>query len=62
LSARCTAYLVGFSIMQYLVVTGGIKLLDPVASRSHPMHDLALRVGGAATPAVGAVFLGLGMS
>lgn len=56
------AYLLGFSLIQYGVIVTGIKLMDWIAARSESAQRLALRVGGVATAAVGAVFFGLSVS
>jgi len=56
------AYLFGFSMIQYAIIVGGIKALDLIAARSEKFQYLALRLGGIATAAVGATFLGLSLS
>jgi urease accessory protein len=61
-STPLLAYLAGFALVQYAVIVGGIKLLELAARRSSSLQATATRVGGVATAAVGAVFLGMSLS
>lgn len=56
------SYLVGFSVIQYAIIAGGIKILDLAAARSERLQRLAVRLGGISTTAVGVAFLGLSLS
>ena len=56
------SYLVGFAIMQYAVIAGGIKVLEYLAGRSDRLQSLATRVGGLFATATGTLFLALSMS
>lgn len=56
------SYLVGFSMIQYAIIVAGIKLIEIIAERSEKLHGMAVRLGGASTAAVGAVFLGLSLT
>lgn len=56
------SYLIGFSVIQYLIIAAGIKLMDVVSARSTALRDVAVRLGGVSAAAVGTLFLGLSMS
>ena len=53
------SYLVGFAIMQYAVVAGGIKALEYLAERSSRLQSLTTRAGGLFATVIGTLFLGL---
>ncbi|MGD2082893.1 MAG: HupE/UreJ family protein [Chromatiales bacterium] len=51
------AYLIGFSLIQYAVVVGGIRLLDLAARRSEALQGAAMRIGGGLASLAGGLFL-----
>jgi urease accessory protein len=56
------AYLVGFAVIQYSLIVGGILALDKLASRSENARLLAARAGSAVALATGGVFLVLSLT
>lgn len=56
------SYLFGFSVIQYAIIVTGVKAVELIAARSEKLHAFAVRLGGASTAAVGAVFLGLSLT
>lgn len=56
------SYLVGFAIIQYAVIAGGVKVLDEMAARSERMQTLAARFGGLFATATGSLFLAMSLS
>jgi len=56
------SYLIGFALIQYAVVAGGVRLLDLLAARSERLQSGAVRFSGLFATAVGALFLGLNLS
>lgn len=56
------AYLLGFSVIQYAIMVAGIKMLDLIGGRSEKLRSTTMRVGGAATATVGAIFFGLSLT
>lgn len=51
------AYLIGFSLIQYALIVGGVLGLDRLATRSESARLLATRIGGAAASLTGMLFL-----
>ena len=56
------SYLVGFAIMQYAVIAGGIMALEYLAERSARLQSLATRAGGLFATVTGTLFLALSMT
>jgi urease accessory protein len=56
------SYLIGFALIQYAIIAGGIKGLSLIARRSDRLQLIAIRLGGLFAATTGALFLGLGMS
>lgn len=56
------SYLIGFALIQYALISGGVWLLSRLASRSEALRNAAMRFGGLATAATGAVFLALNLA
>jgi urease accessory protein len=56
------AYLFGFSLIQFAVIVAVIKITDALARRSTTLQSNAVRLGGLATAATGAIFLGMNLS
>jgi urease accessory protein len=56
------SYLVGFAVMQYAVIVGGVKGLDAMARRSERMQSLAARFGGLFATATGGLFLAMNLA
>lgn len=55
------AYLVGFAVIQYGLIAGGIIGLDKLASKSEATRLLVARVSGLAALLTGGAFLAMGM-
>ena len=53
------SYLVGFAIIQYAVIAGGIKAFEYLEKRSSRLQSLTTRAGGLFATVVGTLFLGL---
>jgi urease accessory protein len=56
-TAPLLAYLIGFSLIQYGVVVGAMRLLDLAARRSPAFQGAAVRAGGALASLAGGLFL-----
>lgn len=53
------SYLIGFALVQYAIILGGMQTLGWLAKRSEQLRTLAVRIGGTFSMLIGALFLGL---
>jgi urease accessory protein len=56
------SYLLGFAMIQYLVIAGGTKAMQLLAARSTRIQDLATRSGAAFATITGGVFLAMNLA
>ncbi|MGB5336876.1 MAG: HupE/UreJ family protein [Woeseiaceae bacterium] len=56
------SYLIGFALIQYAIIAGGVKALSWIAARSERLQSLAVRSGGLFAAVTGALFLGMSLS
>ena len=56
------SYLLGFAMVQYLVIAGGTKAMQLLAARSTRVQDLATRSGAAFATITGGVFLAMNLA
>ena len=56
------SYLIGFALIQYAIIAGGVKALSLIADRSERLQSLAVRSGGLFAAVTGALFLGMSLS
>jgi urease accessory protein len=56
------SYLIGFALIQYAIIAGGVKALSLIAARSERLQSLAVRSGGLFAAVTGALFLGMSLS
>lgn len=56
------SYLLGFAMIQYLVIAGGTKAMQLLAARSTRVQDLATRSGAAFATITGGVFLAMNLA
>jgi urease accessory protein len=56
------AYLLGFAVIQYLLIVGGAHAVDAISRRSPGARRFAVRVGASFAMLTGAVFLGLSLA
>lgn len=60
--APLLSYLLGFALIQYAIIAGGVKALSLIAGRSEHLQSLAIRSVGLFAAATGALFLGMSLS
>jgi urease accessory protein len=56
------SYLLGFALIQYAVILGGMKLLSMLAERSERLQSLVARSGGLFATATGGLFLAMNLA
>ena len=56
------SYLLGFAMIQYLVIAGGTKAMQLLGARSTRIQDLATRSGAAFATITGGVFLAMNLA
>jgi len=56
------SYLIGFALIQYVIIAGAVRALSLMAAKSERLQSLAIRSGGLFAAVTGAVFLGMSLS
>ena len=56
------SYLIGFALIQYVIIAGAARALSLLAAKSERLQSLAIRSGGLFAAVTGVVFLGISLS